>query len=303
MSALWQPEPGWQPLPGGVGGARVWQAERAGGPVVVKRLDAPVADDPVENARPDHPAYWRREAEVALDGALSTTHGIRAVGVLAVEEDESGTTLVLERVAQAPATGLSTARALGIFAGNNLTPAPWWCRSQLGVRLEQVAARGGWPTLARTSLADVADRLWERRRHHLDAVAALPQVPTHGDPTPDNLRGRDGERMIGIDWSCFGAAAAGADLGYLVLSSREDFDVLLEAYVDGLATGGVAVGPDQARLAASVMATYTACTRAEWALARLAAAQGALAGKYRHPSVAPYIRSLQRLLPQVETLV
>jgi hypothetical protein len=28
-----------------------------------------------------------------------------------------------------------------------------------------------------------------------------------------------------------------------------------------------------------------------------------LAGKYRHPAVAPYLRSLQRQLPQVEGLL
>ena len=47
----------------------------------------------------------------------------------------------------------------------------------------------------------------------------------------------------------------------------------------------------------------TALSRAEWALARVAGGEGALAGKYRHPAVAPYLRSLQRQFPQIEELV
>ncbi len=109
--------------------------------------------------------------------------------------------------------------------------------------------------------------------------------------------------MVGIDWSASARPPSGADVGYLALSSREDFEVLLAAYVAGLGAGGVAAGAERARLAATVTATYTALTRAEWALARAAAGPGALAGKYRHPSVAPYIRTLQRLLPQVESLL
>ena len=50
-------------------------------------------------------------------------------------------------------------------------------------------------------------------------------------------------------------------------------------------------------------AAYTALCRAEWALARVASGPGALAGKYRHPAVAPYLRSLQRLFPQLEALL
>ena len=307
MSALWQPEPGWRPAPGGPGGARAWWAERGGRAVVVKRLEAPGPGDQGVATLPDHPAYWRREADVALDGALADTAGIRCARVLEVSEDDAGLTLVVDRVSPAPSSGLAAARALGVFAGNGLAPTPWWCRDQLGVRLEHVAGRGGWPTLARTTLADVADRLWERRRHHLAVLAALPQVPSHGDPTPANLPGReepsDGGRVIGIDWSGFGIAALGADLGYLSLSTREGFDVLLDAYAEGLGAGGAPGDPERARIGAAVTATYTALTRTEWALARVAAGPGALAGKYRHPSVAPYIRALQRLLPQLEALL
>ena len=42
---------------------------------------------------------------------------------------------------------------------------------------------------------------------------------------------------------------------------------------------------------------------AEWALSRVAPGEGALHGKFNHPSVAPYLRAVQRQLSQVETLL
>ena len=46
-----------------------------------------------------------------------------------------------------------------------------------------------------------------------------------------------------------------------------------------------------------------AISRAEWALSRIAHGEGALHGKFKHPSVAPYLRALQRQLPQIEALL
>ena len=54
---------------------------------------------------------------------------------------------------------------------------------------------------------------------------------------------------------------------------------------------------------ARVTAVYTALTRLDWALARVADGEGALVGKFRHPSVAPYIRSMQRQVNQIEALL
>ena len=65
----------------------------------------------------------------------------------------------------------------------------------------------------------------------------------------------------------------------------------------------MSAGPEEARLGALVTAVYTVLSRAEWALARVAESPGALAAKYRHPSVAPYLRSLQRQFPQLEALL
>jgi len=298
---VWQPDPSWQPLPGGAAGAGIWStAERT---AIVKRLTAPGRGDAAELLQPRQSAWWRREADAALDGSLASTSGLRAPTALRVEEDDTGITVWSTRVPPADNNGLYLARALGVFAGNDLTEQPWWCRDLLAGRLSRLEDKGGWPTLARTTLADVADRFWQRRRVHLNRLDGLRQVPTHGDPTPDNLPGRDGADVVAVDWSSFGSGPVGADLGYLALSVREDLDVLLTAYDEGLTAGGLLVDPEEVRDGATVMACYTALSRAEWALARAAAGSGALAGKYRHPAVAPYIRSLQRLFPQLEQLL
>ncbi|MAO79903.1 MAG: phosphotransferase, partial [Nocardioides sp.] len=130
---------------------------------------------------------------------------------------------------------------------------------------------------------------------------ALPQVLQHGDPTPANLPGREGDDVVAIDWSCLGTGPVGGDLGYYLLSAREEFDPLLEAYLMGLPDG--AATPEQVALGARVVAVYTALSRAEWALSRVAKGEGALAGKFRHPSVAPHLRALQRQFPLIEGLM
>ncbi len=107
--------------------------------------------------------------------------------------------------------------------------------------------------------------------------------------------------MVAVDWGTLGAGPVGGDLGYLALSAREEFEPLLEAYLTGLPAD--LASPDQARFGARVVAVYTALSRAEWALARVAPGEGALAGKFTHPAVSPYLRALQRLYPQVEALL
>ena len=106
-------------------------------------------------------------------------------------------------------------------------------------------------------------------------------------------------------WRSTGAASAtgpvGGDLGYYALSAKEELEPLLAAYVAALPPG--LASEEQATLGARLTAVYTALSRAEWALARVAPGEGALAGKFTHPSVAPYLRALQRLYPQVEALL
>lgn len=298
---MWQPDPGWERLPGGAGQcAGVWRASRAGHPVVVHRFVPPTLHDPAELHDQRHAAYWRRSAEVALSGLLEQTAGLRSARAVEVSEDADGITVVHQWVEPESTPGLFQAKALGVFAGGDLPDRPWWARDQLRGRLERVAHRGGWTTLARTTVADVADHLWRQRSSWLARLDALPQVPQHGDPTPANLIGRSGDDVLAIDWTMAGLGPAGGDLGYLSLMRPEELEPLVDAYHSGL--GGLATR-DEVLLGARITIVFTVLTRAEWALARVAGGEGALAGKYRHPAVAPHLRALQRQAPAIEALL
>lgn len=299
---MWQPEPGWQRLPGaGPSTFGVWAATEDGREVVVKRLAAPEPPDLPSLSDPRDAAYWRRAADVAISGVVRRTAGLREAPVVRVEEDDDGVSVVHERVAGTAPGGLFIAHCLGRFAGADLRDHPWLATDQLRSRLRLVERRGGWRTLARTPTADIAEHLWSRREAWLARCDELPQVAQHGDPVAANVPVRDGDDAVAIDWSHLGTGPVGGDLGYLSLSSREGFEPLLDAYLAGLPAG--AATRAEAELGASVTAVYTALTRVDWALGRVADGEGALAGKFRHPSVAPYIHAMQRQVAQIESLL
>jgi Ser/Thr protein kinase RdoA (MazF antagonist) len=279
----------------------VWRTVLGDQPVVVKRLGAPREDDPAELSDPRHFAYWRRAADVAVSGIVDHTPGLHAPRRTSVTEDAEGITLVQDWVEDAANSGLFAAHGLGRFAGADLGDARWLARDQLRDRMRRVERHGGWVTLARTTVADVADHLWRRRTSLLAALDALPQVPQHGDAVPANLPGRDGDDVVAVDWGTLGRGPVGADIGYYLLSAREEFEPLLDAYLLGLPEG--LADREQAALGARVTAVLTVLNRAEWALARAAQGEGALAGKFRHPAVAPHLRALQRQFPQIESLL
>ena len=283
---MWEPQPGWHAVPGGSGMSTVgvWRTVLDDRPVVVKRLAAPSEHDPAELGDRRHFAYWRRAADVASSGLVTATPGLRGPLDAVVEEDVDGITLIMGR-----------------FAGADLGPVTWLARDQLRDRMTRVERRGGWKTLDRTTVADVADHLWRRRHSLLDALDELTQVPQHGDPVPANLPGREGDEVIAIDWGMLGHGPVGADLGYYLLSAREEFEPLVDSYLMGLPNG--VASREEVELGARVTAVFTILTRADWALARVAGGEGALAAKYRHPSVAPYLRALQRQFPQIEALL
>jgi len=332
---MWQPEPDWVALPGGTGTSTVgvWRTALGGRPVVVKRLGAPRPGDPAVLSDRGHAGYWRREADVLLTGLTAATPGLRAAAA-SVEEDDEGVTIVRDWVEDAASSGLFLALSLGRFAGARIGHPAFLADHLLRDRLAQVARRGGWPTLARTPVADVADHLWAHRERMLALAEGLPQVPQHGDATPRNLPGRTGDQgdagdqldqldqwdhgeqgdrgargdrggrgdeVVAIDWGTLGHGPVGGDLGYLSLSSREEFEPLLDAYLLGLPDG--IADRDAVVLGARIVAVYTALSRAEWALARVAGGEGALAGKYRHPAVAPHLRALQRTFGHMEALM
>lgn len=300
---MWQPEPGWHPVPAGSGPSTVgvWRTALEGQPIVVKRFAAPHEDDPAELSDPSHFAWWRRGADALESGLVRDTPGLRGPERCWVEEDDEGLTLFQTWVEDAALNGLFRAHALGRFAGVDLGGRPWLARGQLAARLRRVEHRGGWRTLARTTVADVADHLWGRRQRLLAELDALPQVAQHGDPTPGNLPGRSGDDVVALDWATLGTGPVGGDLGYLLLSAREELDPLLDAYLLGLPDG--LADRDEALHGARVTAVLTALTRADWALARVADGEGPLAAKFRHPAVEPYLRALQRQAALIEGLV
>lgn len=296
---MWEPDPSWQRLPGGASGARLWRAEVSGRAWVVKRLDRPTDDDVAAHRDPSHPGYWRREAEVAVAPTFVGGPGLVPVEVGEVAEDEEGVTLRTAEETGAPPTGLQVARCLGRFAAAPYDNPPWASRSLLRRRLELTEQRGGWRTLARTTLADVTETLWERRGHWLARLDEVPLGRLHGDAVPTNFLTVRGEEVVATDWQCAGVGPIGTDLGYWSLSSREEPEVLLDAFL----AGAEGVPADQVALAARVTAVYSVLSRAEWALAQAARGEGALAGKFRHPAVAPYLRGVQRQFPQLEQLL
>lgn len=302
---MWQPEPGWTPLLPGGGASTVglWSTEHAGSTVVIKRLRRPTDDDAAVLSDPTHAGYWRREAEVALSSEVVDGPGLVPPAYVRVDEDDEGVTLWSEEVVAEPPPALQVAHALGRFAAAPYGEVPWAARRTLVDRLAMAEARGGWPTLARTQIADVADHLWTRRGHWLGEYAAAPAGRLHGDAVPANFPASRGEDVVAVDWQGFGIGPIGADVGYYCLSTREDFDVLVAAFVDGVRTVREDVDDDRVRLVATVICIYSAVSRAEWALSRVAPGEGALHGKFSHPSVAPYLRALQRQLPQVEALL
>lgn len=299
---MWEPEPGWLVLPGGTGTSTlgVWRTVLGGRPVAIKRLARPTTDDPAEYRDPRHFAYWRREADVVMSGLAQATPGMRGP-IAAAEEDSDGITLTSDWVEDAALNGLFVAHALGRLAGADLGDAPWVACDFFRSRIVRVEGRGGWPTLARTTAADLADSLWQRRGHFLGLYDALPRVAHHGDVAPANMRGRIDDDVIAIDWSALGTGPVGLDLGLHLVSAREDLEPLLDAYLLGLPEG--VATRDEVLLGTRIVAAYTAVSRAEWALARVAGGEGALAGKFRHPSVAPHLRTLQRQFPQIEALL
>lgn len=302
---MWQPDPSWRRVDRtGPASAGLWLAQDAERTWVVKRLQAP-GPDQVALHRPSYAGYWRREAEVALHPEIVDGPGLVPPAYGAVEEDDEGVTLRAEETEGEPPTGLFVAHALGRFAASLHATPEWASRTLLADRLELAEQRDGWPTLARTTLADVTDALWQRRGRWLGRIADGPQGRVHGDAVPANFLAAHGSDVVAVDWQCFGVGPVGSDLGYYALSSREDFEVLLKTFLGGVqqesADGNLDV--DAVTVAARVTAVYSVITRAEWALARAAKGEGALAGKFRHPAVAPYLRDLQRQLPQIEHLL
>jgi len=259
---MWEPDPTWVRLaPPRAATAGVFRADGPDGPVVVKRLVRPPADQ-VDAHDPEHWAYWRREVEVARSGAVEATAGLRGPVTREVEESEDGATVVTAWVPDAGLTVVERAAAIGRFAALGPGAYPWSSRPSLPDRLRTLEAAGGWPRLAETLVAGVADLLWRQRDRLLGELLALPLVASHGDPILANIRGRSEDgTVVAVDWSALGHHPVGSDLGLLLLASTEPLGRLVDAYRDGAEHAGRPVSQDAVVRGAGIMAAYTLLTR------------------------------------------
>ena len=296
---MWEPDPAWQHLPGAGGPSTLglWLAETEGRRWVVKRLGRP--EDTDRMARdPSHAAYWRREAEVARAPAVVDGPGLVPPAFGRVEEDPEGITVWSEEAAGEPPSGLFVARALGRFAAARHDVPAWATRGLLESRLAMAEARGGWPTLARTPLADVSDRLWQRRGLWLARCAASASGRGHGDAVPGTSWPAAGRTW----WPSTGSASASARWAATWATTR------CRAARSSTCSPRPSPTARGCRWPTSwcrrgCTRVYTVLSRTEWALRQVAKGEGALLAKLRHPAVAPHVRALQRQFPQMEALV
>ena len=236
---MWQPEPGWQRLPGaGPATVGVWSATHHGHEVVVKRLRRPEPQDAPGVLVPGDVNYWRRAADVALSGVVAGAPGLREAPVVRVDEDDEGITLVHERVETEDPPGLWLARL----------PGPLRRRRPGRARVAgaRPAAQPAAPRRAARRLADPGPH--PDGRHRRPPVGASRGVagplrrPPAGGPARRPVRGQHpgpatGDGAVAIDWAHLGRGPVGADLGYLSLATREDVEPLLDAYVAALPAG------------------------------------------------------------------
>ena len=133
----------------------------------------------------------------------------------------------------------------------------------LPVALPALSADATWrhPLLAgetklRADLAELARRLPDL----VDVAARLPQLHGHGDASPHNLLvpKQQPDTFVVIDWAMASLAAAGDDLGQLLIGHAHDgvlavddlpalHELLVQAYVAGLADEDCRLGEDVVR--------------------------------------------------------
>ena len=218
--------------------------------------------------RPDHYAYWRRQAEVASSGLLETTAGLRALRCLKVDHDPDGITLWTPAVELIAAEPAELAAALGRFGLNRLEPADWFARRILRDRLASDEQGAGWTPLSAATDLPVelrrhCHKLWVRRAQVMAELDRLPQQVIHGDAHPPNLLRPDGDDMIATDWDQFGLGPLGFDLAYLLMLSGHALDELLTGYQHG---SGSAWPTSLVRRGAVLTAAVTVVARAAWCL-------------------------------------
>lgn len=201
---------------------------------------------------PRHWAYWRREPLAYASGLLPAGPGLRAPRCHGVAD----ATVYLEDVGAAPADVRRAAGQLGAWqAGAELPDVAWLGGHQLAQRV--AVSELDWSAV---DADERARRLWSRRHELLDRLAELPQVLSHGDVHPDNLRA-DGPDTVALDWGTLGAAPVGADLAHLMLGARTD---LVDAYLAG---AGDAFPRDEVEAGCRATLVLVGASRVHWMLA------------------------------------
>lgn len=247
------------------GAARPWSA-------ILKATRAPGdAGD-----QPEHPYWWRREAQLYRAGLLPQEGGLVAARCYAIQDRADGSLwLWLEDLGEegAPWT-LERYRLAAAHLGRFHGARPLAAGEPAAVPLsrgllrawvddsaylipplqhpevrEQPLLRAAFPDLP----AGVVLALRAERDRWLRALERLPQVFTHHDAWRGNLfarRDADGaEQTVAIDWELAGSGAAGADAGNLLGISLFNLDVapgeaamlrelILDGYLAGLRGAG-----------------------------------------------------------------
>ena len=193
---MWEPDPAWRRLAGagGPSTAGLWLAGVDGRTWVVKRSGPRRPTGPCSTP-PTRATGDARRRSARTPGVTDRTRCRRSSGpsrrTRRGHRLERGGTGDPPRACSSPGAG--TVRRAPYDA------PPWGSRRLLADRLDMAVERGGWPTLARTTLADVTDRLWRRREHWLPGV---PKVRRDGctETRADQLRGgpRRGRRHRGL---------------------------------------------------------------------------------------------------------
>lgn len=246
---------------------------------------------------------WRTEAQVYASGLGDVMpQGGRLPAVFKIAElDSQRTAIWMEDVADAAMAGWTdrcfadAARFLGRLSGcagaRECLAAIPDASTPEGLRffVEGVGANVFIPAIQGESLwrhpvvADAADAdliaglrgLADRAYALVEEIIALPQLPAHGDASPQNLLvevlpdGPAPASFAVIDWGRYGLACSGFDLGQLlsgwvnqgVMAGHELYrlgPVCLEAYCAGLADSGAGVDEASVRRGhAASMAIFT----------------------------------------------
>lgn len=255
---------------------------------------------------PSNWAYWPRELLVYQSGLLAgLPAGVSAPRCYGASDNEDNGWIWMEHIEESPRGRWSmerfrsAAHHAGLFdsaflAGAPLPDAPWLCPSLFrsinadgdfwANHMNPASPGSTWqsPLLQRAfnnALAASVVQIWTDKHRFWDAADRLPQVFCHNDFFRRNLMFRvaaDGqEELVALDWSRPGPGALGMDLGQLVGTSAQYFDIepaevgeveaaVLDGYLAGLQDGGWSGDPRLARLGYLLGATWRVAALPGW---------------------------------------